>query len=107
MVYSSRDMETFEIHHVRPQKNQKGVFRDFWLPEGYKLRTPKVNSFLWSFLGGNQLYTIGDSRDMENHAILLLLGPKKQKIVFLRHFRLSEWYKYLRLSTVNQVLQPF
>ena len=64
-----------KFHHVRPEKDQKGVFRHFRLSEGYNLRTPKVDSFLWSFLGGNQLYKIGDSRDMENHAILLLLGP--------------------------------
>ena len=68
-------METFEISSCKARKKSKRRFRHFRLSEGYNLRTPKVDSFLWSFLGGNQLYKIGDSRDMENHAILLLLGP--------------------------------
>ena len=51
-----------------------------------------VNPFLQSFWGVNQIYTTGD---LENQAISSLQGPKKQKIVFLGHFQLSEGYIYI------------
>ena len=77
----------------------KGHFR---LSEEYAYRrTPIVNPFLQSFCGLNQLYATGGSRDMENQATSSLQGPKKQKIVFLGHFQLSEWYTYLRAPIVK------
>ena len=57
--------------------------------------------------GVNQLYLTGGSRDMGNHGISSLQGPKIQKIVFLEDFRLSKGYTYFRPPVVNHILQSF
>ena len=110
MMYSSRDIETFEISSfkLREKKQKNSFFGHFRLSEAYKyLRTFIVNPFLLSFWGINQFFTTGSSRDTENHAILSLKSPQKQKIIFLGNFRLSKGYTYLRPPVVNQVLLLF
>ena len=64
-------MEPFEIWSNKDQKNQKShLFEHFRLSEGYVYRRIFiVNPLLQSFWGATQLYTIGGSRDMKNHAI--------------------------------------
>ena len=69
-------------------------------------RSVHSKSILAFILRSQPRYTSGGSRDMENHAILSLQCPKKQK-KNLGHFRLSEWYAYRRLPTVNWALRWF
>ena len=66
MIYSSPNMETFEISSNKARKKQKKG-------QTY-LRTPIVNPLLRSFWGVNQLYTTSGSRFMENHAIFRALS---------------------------------
>ena len=112
MIYRSRDKGTFlkifkiQAPKKKKKKKKKNEIRNFGgtssCLRSIQLleRSVHSKSILAFILRSQPRYTSGGSRDMENHAILSLQCPKKQK-KNLGHFRLSEWYAYRRLPTVN------
>ena len=93
LIYSSCDIENFEISSCKVCKKRKKHFLGTSACLRACLKTPMVNTFLGSFLGVNQLYTNGSSYDMK---IIQLhhYNPKKRKIVFLGHFRFFVFFFY-------------
>ena len=91
-------METFKISRYKAKKND--ICWALLVDWAVYISTTLI-------LRGQPFLKIGSSPDMENHATVSLKGPKKQKIVFLGLFRLSEKYTCLRTPIVNQVLRSF
>ena len=87
----------------QPENKAKTIFFGYFqLSQGFaNLRTPKVNPFLQSFWGVNQLYTTGGSPDMENHPILSLedppVSPPPKKCIF--RALLVVWEVYISQNT--------
>ena len=64
LIYSSRDIETFEISSYKAWKKRHYLGTSSFLGGIHKLKNI-LNQFLWLFLGINQLSTVSDSRDMD------------------------------------------
>ena len=102
MMYSSRDLKTFEISFCKAGKKKdikifSGYFRLF--EKHAYLKTSIVNPSLHSFWGIKQLNSWLLTR-YKKSCNLVIIRPLKLKKCFLGHFRLSEGYTYLRLFIV-------
>ena len=78
------------------------------LSEGYKyLGTFILNPIFGHFKKSTTLHNLRYTRYEKSCNFVIIRPQKKQEIVFLVHFQLSEDYKNLRAPRVNYVLWSF